>query len=68
MVNATNMELYRLVLADAPYVIWAYAILWVALIVYVTMVLRRLMRLEKEMSVLEEAAAGRSGSAQIPQA
>jgi CcmD family protein len=64
MVNATNIELYRLVLADAPYVIWAYAILWVALIVYITMVLRRLMRLEKEMSVLEETAAAKTGSVQ----
>jgi CcmD family protein len=54
--NATNIELYRLVLADAPYVIAAYAVLWVALIVYVTLVLRRLLRLEKEMAVLEETA------------
>jgi CcmD family protein len=62
--DATNAELYRLVIADAPYVIAAYAVLWVALIVYITMVLRRLMRLEKEMVVLEETAARRSGSAQ----
>jgi CcmD family protein len=62
--NPTNIELYRLVLADAPYVIAAYAVLWITLVVYVTLVLRRLMRLEKEMVVLEESAAGRSGSAQ----
>jgi CcmD family protein len=61
--DATNIELYRLVLADAPYVVAAYAILWIALIVYITMVLRRLMRLEKEMVVLEETATRRSGSA-----
>ena len=61
--DATNAELYKLVLADAPYVIGAYAILWVALIVYITTVLRRLLRLEKEMVVLEETAARRSGSA-----
>lgn len=61
--DATNIELYRLVIADAPYVIAAYAVLWVALIVYITMVLRRMMRLEKEMAVLEETAARRSGSA-----
>lgn len=60
--EATNAELYRLVIADAPYVIAAYAVLWVALIVYITMVLRRLLRLEKEMVVLEETAARRSGS------
>jgi CcmD family protein len=64
MLNETNIELYRLVIADAPYVIAAYAVLWIALIVYITMVLRRLMRLEKEMVVLEESAARRSGSAE----
>jgi len=62
--DATNAELYKLVLADAPYVIAAYAILWAALIVYITTVLRRLMRLEKEMAVLEDAAAKRSGGAE----
>jgi CcmD family protein len=62
--DATNAELYKLVLADAPYVIAAYAILWVALIAYITTVLTRLMRLEKEMAVLETAAAKRSGSAE----
>lgn len=62
--NATNIELYRLVLADAPYVIAAYAVLWITLVVYVTLVLRRMMRLEKEMVVLEETAARRAGSAQ----
>jgi len=63
MLNETNIELYRLVIADAPYVIAAYSILWIALIVYITMVLRRLLRLEKEMAVLEETATRRSGSA-----
>ena len=62
--DATNIELYRLVIADAPYVIAAYAVLWVALIVYITTVLQRLLRLEKEMSVLEDAAAHRSGGAE----
>jgi CcmD family protein len=62
MLNETNIELYRLVIADAPYVIAAYAVLWIALIVYITMVLRRMMRLEKEMAVLEETATRRSGS------
>ncbi len=31
MLNETNIELYRLVIADAPYVIAAYAVLWIAL-------------------------------------
>jgi CcmD family protein len=61
--DATNAELYKLVLADAPYVIAAYAVLWAALIVYVTLVLRRLLRLEKEMAVLEDEASRRAGSA-----
>ena len=62
--DPTNKELYSLVLADAPYVIAAYAIPWAALIVYITTVLGRLMRLEKEVVVLEEAAAKRAGSAE----
>lgn len=57
----TNTELYTLALADAPYVIAAYAILWVAFVGYVTMVLRRMMRLEKEVEVLESAVANRKG-------
>ena len=55
-----NMEIYRLVLADAPYVIGAYAILWLALMAYVGMVFRRLMRLEKEVAVLEESMERRT--------
>ncbi|MDZ4065010.1 MAG: heme exporter protein CcmD [Coriobacteriia bacterium] len=57
--DATNAELYKLAMADAPYVIAAYGILWVALIGYVSMVLRRAMRLEKEIAVLEESVARR---------
>jgi hypothetical protein len=61
-VDATNQELYRLVLADAPYVIAAYSILWFAMVVYVTMVLRRIMKLEREVLVLEESAARKAAS------
>ncbi|MDZ4168078.1 MAG: hypothetical protein U1E26_00290 [Coriobacteriia bacterium] len=57
----TNLELYRLALTDAPFVIGAYAILWVAFVVYLTMVLRRIMRLEKEVDVLEGAVSKRAG-------
>ena len=56
----TNKELYVLVLQDAPYVIAGYAILWVALVVYVTMVLRRILRLEKEVAVLETSVERRT--------
>lgn len=59
--EATNAELYRLALHDAPYVIAAYAVLWVAFTGYLTMVLRRIMRLEKEVVVLESAVAKRTG-------
>jgi len=58
--EATNAELYRLALTDAPYVIAAYGVLWVALIGYVTLVLRRIMRLEKEVVVLEESLERRT--------
>lgn len=57
----TNLELYRLAMADAPFVIGAYAVLWVAFVGYVTMALRRVMRLEKEVELLEEAVERRSG-------
>ena len=56
----TNKELYVLVLQDAPFVIAGYAILWVALVVYVTMVLRRILRLEKEVAVLETSVERRT--------
>lgn len=58
--DPTNKELYELALHDAPFVIGAYGILWVALIAYVSMVFRRLMRLEKEIVVLEESMQRRS--------
>lgn len=60
-VDPTNLELYRLALTDAPYVIWAYAILWIAFVGYLTLVLRRILRLEKEVAVLEEAVERRGG-------
>ena len=53
--EATNAELYSLVLADAPYVIWAYAIIWVALMGYVTAILMRMLRIQKDMDALESA-------------
>jgi len=56
----TNKELYVLVLQDAPFVIAGYAILWVALVAYVTIVLRRILRLEKEVAVLETSVERRT--------
>ena len=57
--DPTNAELYKLVLPDAPYVVAAYGILWLALVGYVSVVLTRLMRLEKEMTIVEEACVRR---------
>jgi CcmD family protein len=55
LIDPTNTELYKLVLQDAPYVLWAYAILWLSLAGYVTFILRRLLKIEKEIDLLEEA-------------
>jgi CcmD family protein len=60
--DPTNAELYKLVLPDAPYVVAAYGVLWVALVGYVSVVLSRLMKLEKEMQLVEEASARRDAS------
>jgi CcmD family protein len=61
--DPTNAELYKLVLPDAPYVVAAYAVLWVALIGYVSLVLSRLMKLERQIAIVEEACARRDSSA-----
>jgi CcmD family protein len=60
--DPTNAELYKLVLPDAPYVIAAYGVLWIALVGYVTLVLTRLMKLEKEMQLVEESCARRDSA------
>ncbi|MDR3687172.1 MAG: CcmD family protein [Coriobacteriia bacterium] len=59
--DPTNAELYKLVLPDFPYVVAAYGVLWIALIGYVSLVLSRLMKLEKEILVVEESCARRDG-------
>jgi hypothetical protein len=59
--DPTNLELYDLALHDAPFVIAAYGVLWVAFVGYVTIVLRRIMRLEKQVTVLEDSLERRSG-------
>ncbi|MCL2818222.1 MAG: CcmD family protein [Actinomycetia bacterium] len=57
MIDPTNTELYDLVLRDAPYVIAAYGILWIALCGYVTFMLSRMLKMSKEISLLEDAFA-----------
>ncbi len=59
--DATNAELYKLVLTDAPYVIAAYGIIWFALCAYVTVILRRLFKIEKEIVVLNDAIETKTG-------
>lgn len=48
-------DIYSQVIPQAPYVIWAYALIWVALLGFVGTVFVRLRRLDKQMRVLEEA-------------
>ncbi len=60
--DPTVEELYTLVLPNAPYVIAAYGILWAALVVYVGFIMRRVMRLEREIEVVEESVARRAGA------
>ncbi|MCL4079364.1 hypothetical protein MX659_07185 [Coriobacteriia bacterium Es71-Z0120] len=52
-------DIYSQVLPQAPYVIWAYALIWVSLLGFVGMVFARLRRLDKQMQVLEEAVRRR---------
>jgi len=52
--------LFQQAFKDAPYVIAAYAVLWLALAGYVTVTLRRLMKLDKEVKLLEDAVAAKT--------
>lgn len=52
-------QIYSLVVPSLPYVIGAYAALWAGLMVYVSVVLMRLGKVEKQISLVEEALAKR---------
>ncbi|MCL1890992.1 MAG: CcmD family protein [Coriobacteriia bacterium] len=52
--NAILDTIYSDVLAGAPYVIAAYALIWLVLFVYVVVVISRLKATEKRMALLEE--------------
>lgn len=54
-------EIYSTVLSGAPYVIAAYALLWVVLLIFVVVLLVRFKKVEKEIEVLSDAVAHRSG-------
>jgi CcmD family protein len=53
-------QIYSLVSPSLPYVIGAYGVLWAGLMVYVSVVLGRLGRLEKQLTLVEEAVAKRA--------
>lgn len=58
-----NLEVYRVVLNGAPYVIAAYALIWITLVGFVAFTFRRVGKLERELAVVEESVARRSGKA-----
>jgi len=52
-------DIYRTVLGSAPYVLAAYVLLWAGLMGYIALGIRRVTKLEKQMSVLEDSLARR---------
>lgn len=54
-----NLEVYRVALNGAPYVIAAYTLIWATLVVFVGLTFRRVARLEKELAVVEDAVERR---------
>lgn len=48
-------EIYSTVFGGAPFVIAAYALLWVGLMAYVALTMRRVSKVEKQLSVVEDA-------------
>lgn len=57
-----NLEVYGVALHGAPYVIAAYTLIWVALVGFVGLTFRRLARLERELSIVEDSLARRSAN------
>lgn len=54
-----NLEVYRVALNGAPYVIAAYTLIWVTLVGFVGLTFRRLGKLEQELVVVEDAVERR---------
>lgn len=52
-------QIYQLVNPSLPYVIAAYGLLWLGLMVYVGVALRRVGRLERQLTLVEESLAKR---------
>jgi hypothetical protein len=53
-------QIYQLVVPSLPYVIGAYGVLWLGLMVYVGLALSRLGKLEKQLTLVEDALAKRA--------
>jgi CcmD family protein len=56
-----DAEVYKVALNGVPYVAAAYGLIWITLFVYVGLVLRRLLKVEKELAVVEESVERRAG-------
>ena len=56
-------EIYKTVLDAAPFVIAAYTLLWIGLFGFVFLVLRRVTRVERELTVVEQALERRGSGA-----
>jgi hypothetical protein len=52
-------QIYQLVVPSLPYVLGAYGILWLGLMVYVGVALSRIGKLEKQITLVEDAIAKR---------
>lgn len=52
-------QIYQLVVPSLPYVIGAYGILWLGLMGYVAVALNRVGKLEKQLTLVEDAMAKR---------
>ena len=61
LLHPSMAELYRLALHDAPYVVASYAIIWVGLLVYIVMVMMRMIKLDKEVQVLQDTVDAKLG-------
>lgn len=60
--NSVLTEIYSTVLSGAPFVIAAYALVWAVMVAFVIVLAVRFKKVEKQIDVLEEALAARTGS------
>ena len=54
LIHPSMTELYALALRDAPYVVASYAIIWLGLAGYIVTVILRMVKLDKEVQVLQD--------------